>query len=55
MFSGDGRFRVLAYNLDGRGDLADETGTFSQKVGIPDGTFLLGVRAGSGSWSITPG
>lgn len=54
-YRGDDHFIVHAYNSDGRNGLANEIGNFTGKVGMPDGSFLLGIHAGSGSWSITPG
>jgi hypothetical protein len=53
-FSGDGAFRVAAYGSDGRSILADAAGTYSGRVGIAEGTFLVSIRARSGTWSITP-
>ena len=55
VYRGDDTFVVRAYNSDGRNVLANEMGNFTGKVGMPDGSFLLGVHADSGSWSITPG
>lgn len=54
-YRGHDRFIVHAYNSDGRNGLANEMGNFTDKVGMPDSSFLLGIHAGSGSWSITPG
>ena len=53
-YTGDDHFLVHAYGSAGRSGLADATGDFSEKVGVSDDTFLLGIRAGAGSWSFTP-
>jgi hypothetical protein len=55
VYRGDGTFIVYGYNLDGQYGLADATGNYSDKVAIYDQTFLLAIRASSGSWSIRPG
>ena len=53
-YTGDDHFLVHAYGSAGRSGLADQIGDFTEKVGVSDDTFLLGIRAGSGSWSFTP-
>ena len=53
-YTGDDHFLVHAYGSAGRSGLADATGDFTEKVGVSDDTFLLGIRGGSGSWSFTP-
>jgi hypothetical protein len=53
-YTGDDHFLVHAYGSAGRSGLADQIGDYTEKVGVSDDTFLLGIRAGSGSWSFTP-
>jgi hypothetical protein len=53
-FNGQGNFAVESYADDGSAVLANEIDTFSGRVVLPTGSFLLSVTADGGTWSMTP-
>jgi hypothetical protein len=54
-FKGKDAFTMTSYSVDGGDVLANDTGNFSGHVVLPDGSFLLAVRADGDTWSAKAG
>lgn len=54
-FKGKDDFAITSYSPDGGELLANETGNFTGKVVLPDGSFLLSVSANGETWSAKAG
>lgn len=54
-FKGKRDFAVTSYAPDGGKLLAKEIGNFTGQVLLPEGSFLLAIKANGGTWSAAPG
>jgi hypothetical protein len=54
-FKGKDDFALTSFSIDGGDLLANEIGNFTGQVLLPDGSFLLSVRADGGTWSAKAG